>query len=168
MIIINSPQNPSGTVLKQNDIDQLIRLTRGTDILLLSDEVYEHLVYDGNEHHSFAKYPELRERSFIVASFGKLFHNTGWKVGYCLAPAYLMNEFRKVHQYLVFSVNTPVQYAIADMLSNYDYIHSLSNFFTQKRDFFRKLLAETRFQLLPCEGSYFQCVSIGNILPKTI
>lgn len=163
MIIVNSPQNPTGITLKQHDIDQLIRITHGTDIIILSDEVYEHLIYDGKKHLSLSSYPELRERSFIVASFGKLFHNTGWKVGYCLAPLKLMTEFRKIHQYVVFSVNTPTQYAIADMLSDKDYYSSLSNFFEEKRNFFRNLLQQTRFQLLPCEGSYFQCVSIKNI-----
>jgi methionine transaminase len=163
MIILNSPQNPTGTILKQKDISELIKLTSGTDILILSDEVYEHMVYDGNEHLSMSKYPELKERSFITTSFGKLFHNTGWKIGYCLAPAPLMVEFRKVHQYLVFSVNTPLQYAIAEMLKHKDYYISLNNFFIEKRDFFVDLLGKTRFQLLPCEGSYFQCVGIRNI-----
>ncbi|MBC7915168.1 MAG: aminotransferase class I/II-fold pyridoxal phosphate-dependent enzyme [Pyrinomonadaceae bacterium] len=163
MIIVNSPQNPSGTIFKQDDINQLIKLTSGTDILILSDEVYEHLVYDGRQHLSFSQFPELSERSFIITSFGKLFHNTGWKVGYCIAPENLMAEFRKVHQYLVFSVNTPVQYALADMLSDTGYYSSLSNFFNEKRIFFQKLLQQTRFQLLPCEGSYFQCVDIKNI-----
>ena len=163
MIILNSPQNPTGTILKQDDIDELIKLTRGTDIFILSDEVYEHLVYDDQEHLSMAKFPELRDRSFIIASFGKLFHNTGWKVGYCLAPQELMKEFRKIHQYLVFSVNAPVQYAIADMLLEKDYYLSLKGFFTQKRNYFRDLLQQTRFQLLPCEGSYFQCAGIKDI-----
>lgn len=163
MIILNSPQNPTGTILKQEDIDELIKLIKGTDILLLSDEVYEHMVYDQNEHLSISKYPELRERSFVITSFGKLFHNTGWKIGYCLAPKALMKEFRKVHQYLVFSVNSPVQYAIADMLLHKEYYNSLANFFAEKRNFFRQLLQQTRFQLLPCEGSYFQCVGIKNI-----
>jgi methionine aminotransferase len=163
MIILNSPQNPTGTILKQEDINELIKLTRGTDVLILSDEVYEHMVYDDLEHLSMAKFPELRERSFIIASFGKLFHNTGWKVGYCLAPQQLMKEFRKIHQYLVFSVNAPVQYAIADMLLEKEYYATLKSFFTQKRNYFRDLLQQTRFQLLPCEGSYFQCASIENI-----
>lgn len=163
MIILNSPQNPTGTILKQKDIDQLISITKGTDILILSDEVYEHLVYDKNEHLSMAKFPELRERSFITVSFGKLFHNTGWKIGYCIAPRQLMQEFRKVHQFLVFSVNSPVQYAIADMLSQKDYYLSINNFFAEKRNLFRDLLQQTRFQLLPCEGSYFQCAGIKNI-----
>ncbi|HEY0055957.1 MAG TPA: methionine aminotransferase [Pedobacter sp.] len=163
MLILNSPQNPTGTILKQEDINELIKLTRGTDVLILSDEVYEHMVYDNLGHLSMAKFPELRERSFIIASFGKLFHNTGWKVGYCLAPQQLMKEFRKIHQYLVFSVNAPVQYAIADMLLEKEYYLTLKSFFTQKRNSFRDLLQQTRFQLLPCEGSYFQCASIKNI-----
>jgi methionine aminotransferase len=163
MIILNTPQNPTGTILKSDDIKELIKITRGTDILILSDEVYEHLVFDMNEHLSMANFPELRERSFIISSFGKLFHNTGWKVGYCLAPEFLMKEFRKIHQYIVFSVNTPVQYAIAEMLLNKDYYLSVSGFFEQKRNFFRQLLQQTRFQLLPCEGSYFQCVGIRSI-----
>ncbi|MEJ6979271.1 methionine aminotransferase [Pedobacter sp. P351] len=163
MIILNSPQNPTATILKQEDINHLITITKGTDILILSDEVYEHMVYDGYEHLSMAKFPELRERCFITTSFGKLFHNTGWKIGYCLAPEFLMNEFRKIHQYLIFSVNTPMQYAIADMLRQNDYYTSLNQFFDEKRKFFRELLQQTRFQLLPCEGSYFQCVGIRGI-----
>lgn len=163
MIILNSPQNPTGTILKEHDIAELTRLTRGTDIMILSDEVYEHLVYDGKEHLSLCKYPELRERTFVIASFGKLFHNTGWKIGYCLAPEVLMNEFRKVHQYLVFSVNTPMQFALSEMIANKDYFSSLTIFFEEKRNFFSQLLQQTRFQLLPCEGSYFQCVSIKDI-----
>lgn len=163
MIILNSPQNPTGAILKQEDINQLIKITKDTDIFILSDEVYEHMVYDGKEHFSLAKFPELRERCFIVSSFGKLFHNTGWKVGYCLAPKELMNEFRKIHRYVVFSVNSPVQYAIAEMLKQKDYYLSISSFFEKKRNFFRELLQQTRFQLLPCEGSYFQCVGIERI-----
>ena len=141
----------------------MIRLTKGTDILILSDEVYEHLVYDGKEHLSMARYPELRERSFITVSFGKLFHNTGWKIGYCLAPATLMSEFRKVHQFLVFSVNTPMQHAISDFLKDKSYYTELANFFQAKRDFFRDLMKNTRFELLPCAGAYFQCASIKAI-----
>lgn len=163
MIILNSPQNPTGTILKEHDIAELIRLTHGTDILILSDEVYEHLVYDGKQHLSLCRYPELKERTFISASFGKLFHNTGWKMGYCLAPENLMKEFRKVHQYLVFSVNTPLQFALAEMLTKTEYFSSLTTFFEEKRNFFREILQQTRFQLLPCEGSYFQCVNISEI-----
>ena len=163
LIILNSPHNPTGTVLTDEDIKQLIRLTQNTDILILSDEVYEHIVFDNQLHLSMARYPELRERSFIVASFGKLFHNTGWKMGYCAAPAWLMAEFRKVHQFLVFSVNTPVQYAIADFLNDERFYLDLKDFYQQKRDTFRDLMLQTRFDLLPCRGSYFQCVTYSHI-----
>ncbi|MXV50489.1 aminotransferase class I/II-fold pyridoxal phosphate-dependent enzyme [Pedobacter sp. HMF7647] len=163
MIILNSPNNPTGSILKQKDIDQLIRITKGTDILILSDEVYEHLIYDGEKHLSMALFPELAERSFICASFGKLLHTTGWKIGYCLAPAALMTEFRKVHQYEVFSVNTPLQHAIADYLKDEEVYLRLLGFFQEKRDFFRKLMNETKFDLLPCSGSYFQMASYKNV-----
>jgi methionine aminotransferase len=125
--------------------------------------VYEHLIYDGNVHHSMARYPELKERSFVVASFGKPFHATGWKVGYCMAPAFMMSEFRKVHQFLVFCVNTPIQVAIAEYLKNESHYLGLSEFFRQKRDYFRHGLEGTRFDLLPCSGSYFQSVRYGRI-----
>lgn len=163
MIIINSPQNPSATVLGEEDMKQLISITRDTDIMVLSDEVYEHLIYDGKAHLSVASVPELRERSFIIASFGKLFHTTGWKLGYCLAPQQLMAEFQKVHQFLVFSVNTPMQYAAAEYLANKSTYQDLPGFFQQKRDFFAGLMKETRFGLLPCHGSYFQLVSYNRI-----
>ena len=163
LIILNSPHNPTGIVLSEEDIKQLIQLTHGTDILILSDEVYEHIIFDGKPHLSMARYPELRERSFIVASFGKLFHNTGWKMGYCVAPAFLMAEFRKIHQFLVFSVNTPIQYAVADFLSDESFYLELKHFYQQKRDKFRSLMSETRFDLLPCHGSYFQCVQYSRI-----
>ncbi len=163
MIMINSPNNPTGITLTADDMQQLINLTRNSNILILSDEVYEHLIYDGAEHLSVCRYPELRERSFITASFGKLLHTTGWKVGYCLAPQWLMSEFRKVHQFLVFSVNTPVQYAIADFLGDPGNYLELSNFFQVKKDFFSNLLTDTRFDLLPCYGSYFQSVQYSRI-----
>ena len=163
MIVLNSPQNPTSTILDENDIQQLIKIIADTDILILSDEVYEHVVFDKKQHLSLARYPELRDRTFITASFGKLFHNTGWKVGYCIAPEKLMTEFRKIHQFLVFSVNTPIQYAISDFLENKDYYLNLSVFFQQKRDHFRKLLRDTRFDILPCEGSYFQSVQFSKI-----
>jgi len=163
MIILNSPHNPTATILRQEDIDELSALVKNQDILILSDEVYEHLVFDNEVHHSMARYPDLQQRSFIVASFGKLFHNTGWKMGYCLAPAYLMQEFRKIHQFVVFSVNTPAQYAIAEYLKDEDTYNSLPEFFQQKRDHFREGLAATRFKLLPCAGSYFQSVTFDGI-----
>lgn len=163
MIILNSPQNPTGCILSEKDIKALIKLTKNTDILILSDEVYEHIIFDGLKHQSIALYPELRERSFITASFGKLLHATGWKLGYCLAPEWLTKEFRKVHQFNVFSVNTPMQVGIANYLKDKDTYLGLSAFFQQKRDFFRSLLSETSFKLLPCNGSYFQCVSYAHL-----
>lgn len=163
MIILNSPNNPTGTTLNADDIDELIRITHNSDILILSDEVYEHLVYDGKEHLSISRYPELKNRSFITASFGKLFHTTGWKVGYCLAPGWLMKEFRKVHQFEVFSVNTPVQYAISEFMQNPANYLEVSAFFQKKKDFFCSLMKETRFDLLPCNGSYFQSVKYSRI-----
>lgn len=163
MIILNSPQNPTGCVLSEKDIKALIKLTKNTDIMILSDEVYEHIIFDGKQHHSVALYPELRERSFIVASFGKLLHTTGWKLGYCLAPEQMMKEFRKIHQFNVFSVNTPMQVGIARYLKDPQSYLGLSALFQQKRDLFRSLLAETKFKLLPCDGSYFQCVSYEHL-----
>jgi methionine aminotransferase len=163
MIILNSPHNPTATILRKEDIDQLSTLVKNQDIFILSDEVYEHLIYDGEVHHSMARYPELQQRSFIIASFGKLCHTTGWRVGYCLAPAYLMQEFRKIHQFLVFIVNTPVQYAIAEYLKNDEVYLCLAEFFQQKRDSFRAGIEQTRFELLPCYGSYFQSVRYNGI-----
>jgi methionine aminotransferase len=163
MIILNSPHNPTATILRQSDIDELTAIVKNQDILLLSDEVYEHLIYDGEMHQSLSRYPELRQRSFIVASFGKPFHATGWKVGYCMAPQQLMNEFRKVHQWIVFCVNAPIQYAIAEYLKDESVYLSLPEFFQEKRDYFRKGLEQTRFKLLPCSGSYFQSVTYEDI-----
>lgn len=163
MIILNSPQNPTGSILSASDMKALIKLIQGTDILILSDEVYEHLIYDGQKHESVMLYPELRERSFIVASFGKLLHATGWKLGYCLAPEQLTAEFRKVHQFNVFSVNSAMQQAIATYIKEPSNYTGIANFFQQKRDYFRALLADSRFKLLPCNGSYFQCASYSEI-----
>jgi len=163
MIILNSPHNPTATILHQTDIEELSAIVKNQDILILSDEVYEHLIYDGQTHHSMARYTELRQRSFIVASFGKPFHATGWKIGYCMAPGYLMNEFRKVHQFLVFCVNAPMQVGIAEYLKNEENYLGLKDFFQQKRDYFRDALKSSRFELLPCAGSYFQSVRYGRI-----
>jgi methionine aminotransferase len=163
MIILNTPHNPTATILQKEDIDELSAIVKNQDILILSDEVYEHLIYNGETHHGMARYPELQKRSFIVASFGKPFHATGWKVGYCMAPSFLMQEFRKVHQFLVFSVNAPIQYAIAEYLKDENTYLSLPDFFQEKRDHFRKGLEQTRFELLPCAGSYFQSVTYNNI-----
>lgn len=163
MIILNSPHNPTATILQKEDIDALSAIVKNRDIFILSDEVYEHLIYDGQTHHSMARYADLRERSFIVASFGKPFHATGWKVGHCMAPAPLMGEFRKVHQFLVFCVSSAVQAGITEYLKNEDHYLSLPEFFREKRDYFRKGLESTRFELLSCAGTYFQSVRYGKI-----
>ncbi|TDQ11946.1 methionine aminotransferase [Pedobacter metabolipauper] len=163
MIILNNPQNPTGCIWSEKDMQALIRLIKDTDILILSDEVYEHITFDEQDHKSVALYPELKERSFIVASFGKLLHATGWKLGYCMAPDYLMKEFRKVHQFNVFSVNTPMQVGIANYLKDPDTYTGLSAFFQQKRDLFRDMMGKTKFKLLPCKGSYFQCVTYSHL-----
>ena len=155
MIIINTPHNPTGTTLKAEDLKALATITRDTNILIISDEVYEHLIYDNQEHQSVLRYPELWERSMATYSFGKTFHNTGWKVGYCLAPAHLMEEFRKVHQFNVFSVNTPVQYALAEYLATPEHYLSLPDFYQEKRDFFLELMKDTPLKPLRCEGTYF-------------
>ncbi|MFB2118161.1 methionine aminotransferase [Parapedobacter sp. 2B3] len=155
LIIINSPNNPTARVLDDADYRELSRLTAGGDCYVLSDEVYEHVVFDGKTHRSAAQYPGLRERAFVVASFGKLYHITGWKVGYCLAPRELMAEFRKAHQFNVFSVNTPIQYALADFLDTPAEYLGLHAFFQAKRDLMLRGLASTRFVPLPCEGTYF-------------
>ena len=163
MIMINTPHNPSGTVWSADDMRALCDLVRGTGIIVVADEVYEHIVFDGRRHESAALYPDLAERSVIVSSFGKTYHVTGWKVGYVLAPQALMAEFRKVHQFNVFTVNTPVQLALADYMMDASRHLGLAAFYQAKRDFFRAGLAGTRFELLPCTGTYFQTVRYGAI-----
>ena len=163
LIIINTPHNPTGRVWHVEDMRRLEALVRGTNVLILSDEVYEHMVYDGAPHESVARYPELAQRSFVVSSFGKTFHVTGWKVGYVAAPAALTAEFRKVHQFNVFTVNTPMQVGLADYLADPAPYVELPAFYQRKRDFFRAGLAATRFKLLPCEGTYFQCVDYSAV-----
>ncbi len=163
LLIINTPHNPSGMVWTAQERDQLRDLLRPTDILVLSDEVYEHMVYDGRPHVSVSGDPELAARSMVVSSFGKTFHVTGWKVGYVAAPASLMAEFRKVHQFNVFTVNTPMQHGLARYLANPAPYLDLPAFYQRKRDLFRAGLAATRFELLPCEGTYFQCVDYSAI-----
>lgn len=163
MIIINSPHNPTGAMLDEADMKALNTLIAGTDILVLADEVYEHIHFDGLAHESVAKYPALFNQSFIIRSFGKSSHTTGWKIGYCLAPAYLSLEFRRVHQFLVFSVNTPMQYAFADYLEDLCCFDKLSAFYQQKRDLFVNLLQESPFKLLPVAGTYFQLASYADI-----
>ncbi len=163
MIIINTPHNPSGTVFSKNDMLQLQDLTRDTNIIVLSDEVYEHIIFDNEKHQSICLFPELKSRSFITASFGKTFHNTGWKIGYCCAPKELMEEFRKVHQFNVFSVNHPIQIALAKYLNTPSHYLELSELFQQKRDLFLGLLKESRFTFTPSKGTYFQVLNYSNI-----
>jgi methionine aminotransferase len=158
LIMVNSPHNPTGSVLRGADIAALTDIVRGTDILVLSDEVYEHMVYDGHRHESVCRHPELAARSFVVSSFGKTYHVTGWKIGYVAAPAALMHEFRKVHQFNVFTVNTPVQHGLAAFMKDPAPYLELPAFYQRKRDLFREGLAQTRFKLLPSDGTYFQCV----------
>lgn len=162
-IIVNSPHNPSGTVWTQTDMLRLQDLLAPTNVLLISDEVYEHMVFDGQQHHSAARFPGLAARAFIVSSFGKTCHVTGWKVGYVAAPAPLSAEFRKVHQFNVFTVNTPMQYALASYMANPQPYLDLPAFYQRKRDLFRAGLSRTKFRLLPCEGTYFQCVDISQV-----
>jgi methionine transaminase len=163
MVVVNSPHNPSGTVWRAADLDTLAAALRGTRALLLSDEVYEHMVFDGQPHLSASGHAELAPRSVVVSSFGKTFHVTGWKVGYVAAPAALTAEFRKVHQFNVFTVNTPVQHALARYLGDPSPWRDLPAFYQRKRDLFRDALAGSRFTLLPSEGSYFQCVDYRAI-----
>ena len=162
-IVINSPHNPSGTVWSKADMLRLQELLAPTEVLLISDEVYEHMVYDGQEHQSAARFPGLAARAFIVSSFGKTYHVTGWKVGFVAAPAPLTAEFRKVHQFNVFTVNTPVQYALASYMQDATPYLNLSAFYQRKRDLFRAGLARTNFHVLPGEGTYFQCVDISAL-----
>lgn len=163
MIIINTPHNPSGTVMNAFDMQQLDKLTRGSDIIILSDEVYEHIIYDGLQHQSVLRFPKLAERSFVVNSFGKTYHNTGWKVGYCIAPKNLMAEFRKVHQFNVFSVNSVAQVAYHEALKKKDLYLELGAFYQAKRDFFRSAIQQSRFKLLECQGTYFQLAGYSRI-----
>ncbi|OHC80145.1 MAG: methionine aminotransferase [Rhodoferax sp. RIFCSPLOWO2_12_FULL_60_11] len=162
-IIINSPHNPSGTVWTANEMLRLQEILAPTNILLISDEVYEHMVFDGQQHQSASRFPGLAARAFIVSSFGKTYHVTGWKVGYVAAPVALTAEFRKVHQFNVFTVNTPVQYGLATYMADPKPYLELPAFYQHKRDLFRKGLERTKFKLLPCEGTYFQSVDISDV-----
>lgn len=163
LIMINSPHNPTGSVLREADMRILAEIVRNTNILLLSDEVYEHMVYDGHRHGSICRHPELAARSFVISSFGKTYHVTGWKVGYVAAPAALTAEFRKVHQFNVFTVNTPVQHGLAAYMANPAPYLDLPKFYQRKRDLFRDGLRTSRFNLLPSDGTYFQCVDYSGI-----
>ena len=162
-LIINTPHNPSGRVATTEDMSTLATLAEAHNLLVISDEVYEHMVFDGAAHQSVAAYPALAARSFVVSSFGKTFHVTGWKIGYVAAPRALMSEFRKVHQFNVFTVNTPVQYGIAQYLENPAPWQNLSAFYQAKRDVFRQGLSRTALRLLPCEGTYFQTVDYSAL-----
>lgn len=163
LIIVNSPHNPTGSTLQAADLDALAEVVRDTDTLILADEVYEHIVFDGAAHQSMLRHPELRARSFVISSFGKTYHVTGWKVGYCIAPPALSAEFRKVHQYLTFCTCTPVQFALADFLEHTDHYLSLPAFYQAKRDYFLQRLQGSRFRVRPCRGTYFQLLDYSAI-----
>jgi methionine aminotransferase len=167
LIMINSPHNPTGSVLCQADLEALRAIVQGTDIMIISDEVYEHMVYDGMRHESICRHPDLAARAFVVSSFGKTYHVTGWKVGYVAAPPALTAEFRKVHQYNVFSVNTPMQQGLAAYMTDPKPYLDLPVFYQRKRDFFRAGLEKSRFKLLPADGTYFQCVDYSAISDMT-
>lgn len=162
-IIINSPHNPTGSVIKEEDIKELRKIVEGTNIFIISDEVYEHLIFDGIPHQSILRYPDLFQRSFVCFSFGKTYNCTGWKLGYCIAPAPLTKEFRKVHQFNCFTCHTPSQVGLASFLKNKDAYLSLSSFMQEKRDYFRKLMQQTRFTMQESFGSYFICGTYERI-----
>lgn len=162
MIIINTPHNPTGTLWHKEDMDQLANLVDGTDIIVLSDEVYEHIIFDGEPHESVMRHPKLAERSFVVFSFGKTFHATGWKMGYVMAPENLMGEFRKVHQYEVFSSNAPIQFALAEYMQN-PAVFEISDMYEQKRDFFLQQIEGSRFKPIKSKGTYFQLLDYSAI-----
>jgi len=162
MVMINTPHNPTGAVLREADIEELRKIVAGTNILILSDEVYEHLIYDGIPHQSILRYPDLLERSFVCFSFGKTYHCTGWKLGYCISSPELMKEFRKVHQFNCFCCDTPKQVGIAEYIQNEEAYLSLGGFLQKKRDFFRELMKATPFKCIPSHGSYFECYSYAH------
>jgi methionine aminotransferase len=163
VIILNTPHNPAGSVLTAQDMKELQKIVKNNDIWLVSDEVYEHIIFDGLEHQSIARFPDLASRAFIISSFGKSFHATGWKVAYCLAPKAMTDEFRKIHQYITFSTATPFQMAIADFMANESWFDELRHFYQAKRDFFRSQLKGSRWQALECTGSYFQLLDFSKI-----
>ena len=163
LIILNSPHNPTGTALTAEDITALRDITAKHDLLILSDEVYEHIIFDGRQHESLLRYPDLAQRSMVISSFGKTYHTTGWKIGYCVAPPELTTEFQKVHQFLTFASNTPVQHAYAQILEQKELYLGLGDFYQQKRDLFLKLMADSRFKPLPCSGTYFQMMDYSAI-----
>ena len=163
MIIINTPHNPTGSMLTSESMERLSKLVAGTKIMILSDEVYEHIVFDGIEHQSIIKYPALIDRSIVVSSFGKTYNATGWKTGYCLAHESITNEIRKIHQFNVFSVNTPIQYALADFLDKKEEYLELGSFYQKQRDEFLDLIKDTKFKFTPSKGTYFQLLNYSEI-----
>lgn len=163
LIILNSPHNPSGAVLSGEDIAALKRIVRDTDLLIISDEVYEHIIFDGRVHQSMACHPELAQRSFVISSFGKTYHTTGWKIGYCLAPQPLTAEFQSVHQFLTFASNTPIQHAYAEFMLNKRAFLELAGFYQKKRDMFLALIEPSRFKPISCQGTYFQMLDYSAI-----
>lgn len=163
LILINNPNNPAGSILEKEDFEALSQIVIDSNILILSDEVYEHIVFDGKKHLSVSQFPELKKRSFITASFGKLYHITGWKVGYCMAPKELMSEFRKVHQFNTFSVNTPIQYALAEFMKRTEEYLILPEFFQKKRDFLMEGLKQTKFKAIKPQGTYFLTVDYSEV-----
>lgn len=167
MIMVNTPHNPSGSLVSREEWLQIAEMIRDTDILILSDEVYEHIVFDGEKHCSVLAIEELRNRAFVVASFGKTFHVTGWKMGYCIASEKLMAEFRKCHQFIVFTTHTPSQYALAEYMQNEEKINDLGPFYQQKRDRFLESLGDTRFKFTPAKGTYFQLLNFRDISQKS-
>lgn len=163
LILINSPHNPTGSLVTKEDLEQLQEIVSGTEVLVLSDEVYEHITFDGANHESVLAYPELKKRSMVVYSFGKSLHVTGWKLGFCVAPEWWMDEFRKMHQYTVFSCNSPMQYAINDYILNHNPFADTSEFYERKRDLFLASIKESRFKVIPCKGTYFQLLDYSEI-----
>ena len=163
LIIINSPHNPTGSLITDDDIKQLEVLIKDTNIFIISDEVYEHIIFDGEKHISLAESDELAKRTFLISSFGKTFHTTGWKMGYCAAPDNLMKEFRKMHQFIVFSANTPIQHAYADYLKDESHYLDLNNFYQKKRDILIREIQKSKFKIMQCNGTYFQLLDYSDI-----
>lgn len=166
LIIINSPHNPTGSLISLNDLRELEKLVKGKNIFVLSDEVYEHITFDGFEHLSLSRSDILSKRSFIISSFGKTYHTTGWKMGYCAAPKYLMKEFQKLHQFVVFSANTPTQLAFAEFLKNESHYLELGSFYQKKRDYFVDKIQRSKFKIINCKGTYFQLLDYSEISNK--
>lgn len=163
MIVINSPHNPTGSLLSSQDMNELSSIVKGTNILIISDEVYEHITFDNQQHESILSYPELKNRGMAIYSFGKSLHVTGWKLGFCVGPDWLMKEFRKIHQFTVFSCNSPMQYAINDYILTHNPFEQTSEFYEQKRNLFLSSIKHSRFKVIPCQGTYFQLLDYSDI-----